>query len=112
LASCAARQSTQYRNAAAETATHALATKDPRFSRKSLTAHYLPSTFAYGNLFTKKDWIRYKDHNGMKYYRNQPDYSLFNRFKYGIKTSIYDAPRALHYLRKIQRLIGGFRDGL
>lgn len=89
-----------------------LPTKDPSFSRKSLTAHYLPSHFAYGNIFTKKDWIRYKEYAGMKYYRNQPDYSLFNKMKYGIKTSIYDSPWMLHELRKVQKVVRGFRDGL
>jgi phytanoyl-CoA hydroxylase len=89
-----------------------LPTKDSGFSRRSLTAHYLPSQFPYGNLFTKKDWIRYKEYGGMKYYRNQPDYSLFNKMKYGIKASIYDSPRLLHELRKVQKMVRGFRDGL
>ena len=89
-----------------------LPTRDPGFSRRSLTAHYLPSQFPYGNLFTKKDWIRYKEHDGMKYYRNQPDYSLYNKMKYGIKASIYDSPRLLHELRKVQKMVRGFRDGL
>jgi len=87
-------------------------TQDPSFSRKSLTAHYLPSQFAFGNLFAKKDWIRYKQYEGMNYYRNQPDYSLLNKLKYGIKTSLYDSPRILGELRKFQKLVRGFRDGL
>jgi len=89
-----------------------LPTKDPRFSRKSLTAHYLPSQFPYGNLFTKKDWIRYREYEGMKYYRNQPDYSLLNRVKYGIKATLYNSPRMLQELRKFQKMVRGFRDGL
>lgn len=89
-----------------------LPTKNPRFSRKSLTAHYLPSQFAYGNLFTRKDWIRYKEYAGMKYYRNQPDYTLFNQVKYSIKTSIYDSPWMMHELRKVQKMVRGFHDGL
>lgn len=89
-----------------------LPTKDPNFSRKSLTAHYLPSHLPFGNLFTQKDWIRYREYRGMNYYRNQPDYSLFNRVKYGIKASIYDSPRMMHELRKLQKLVRGFRDGL
>ena len=89
-----------------------LPTKDPSFSRKSLTAHYMPSEFVFGNLFTRKEWIRYKEHNGMKYYRNQPDYTFYNKLKYGIKASVYDSPRAIKELRKIQKLFSGFRDGL
>jgi phytanoyl-CoA hydroxylase len=89
-----------------------LPTQNSSFSRRSLTAHYLPSQFAFGNLFTKKDWIRYKGYDGMKYYRNQPDYSPFNAMKYGVKASIYDSPRLMQGLRKFQKLVRGFRDGL
>jgi phytanoyl-CoA hydroxylase len=89
-----------------------LPTQHPSFSRKSLTAHYLPSQFTFGNLFMKKDWIRYREYGGMKYYRNQPDYSLFNALKYGFKASVYDSPRVMSGLRKLQKLVRGFRDGL
>jgi phytanoyl-CoA hydroxylase len=82
-----------------------LPTQDSRFSRRSLTAHYLPSEFLFGNLFVEKPWVHYKTYNGMKYYRNQPDYSLFNRLKYGIKTSVYDSPRVIRGLRKVQKLL-------
>jgi len=89
-----------------------LPTIDEKFSRRSLTAHYMPSEYAFGNIFTKKEWIRYKEHNGMKYYRNQPDYTLFNKVKYRIKTSVYDSPRTIRTLRKLQKMVSGFRDGL
>jgi phytanoyl-CoA hydroxylase len=82
-----------------------LATKDASFSRKSLTAHYMPSEFTFGNLFIEKKWIQYKTYKGMKYYRNQPDYSLFNRLKYGVKTSVYDSPRLIRGFRKVQKLL-------
>jgi phytanoyl-CoA hydroxylase len=84
-----------------------LPTQDRRFSRKSLTAHYLPSHFTFGNLFVEKPWIQYKEYKGMKYYRNQPDYSPFNRLKYGIKTSVYDSPRVIKAMRKVQKLFAG-----
>jgi phytanoyl-CoA hydroxylase len=89
-----------------------LPNRNPSFSRKSLTAHYLPSQFAFGNLFIKKDWIRYREYAGMKYYRNQPDYSLFNRIKYGMKTTLYDSPWVMRNLRKVQTMVRGFHDGL
>src|SRR5665213_15766 len=82
-----------------------LATKDASLSRRSLTAHYMPSEFTFGNIFSQRKWIQYKTYNGMKYYRNQPDYSLFNRLKYGIKTSVYDSPRVIRGLRKIQKAL-------
>lgn len=83
----------------------ALATKDPSFSRKSLTAHYMPSEFTFGNLFVAKEWIAYKTYNGMKFYRNQPDYSLVNKLKFGMKTSVYNWPAMLKNLRKVQKLL-------
>jgi phytanoyl-CoA hydroxylase len=82
-----------------------LATKDPSFSRKSLTAHYMPSNLTFGNLFITKETIPYKNYNGMKFYRNQPDYTLFNRLKFGIKTSVYNSPALIKTLRKVQRMV-------
>jgi phytanoyl-CoA hydroxylase len=80
----------------------ALPTTDAQFSRKSLTAHFLPSEYAFGNLFVRKDNIQYQAYNGMKYYRNQPDYSIANKLKFGIKSAVYDAPFLLKTLRKVQ----------
>jgi phytanoyl-CoA hydroxylase len=80
----------------------ALPTSDRQFSRKSLTAHYIPSEYQFGNLFTTKDYIDYKNHNGVNYYRNQPDYSLTNKIKFGVKAFAYDRPFLLKMLRNIQ----------
>jgi phytanoyl-CoA hydroxylase len=85
----------------------ALPTFDPKFSRKSLTAHYLPSEYAFGNLFVRKDYIKYQEFNGVKYYRNQPDYSFANRLKFKLKTTIYDSPVLLKVMRKIQTSLRG-----
>lgn len=82
-----------------------LPTVDVRFSRQSLTAHYLPSHMAFGNLFVKKDYIEYKSYNGMQFYRNQPDYSLANKLKSAVKNTIYDSPALMRKLRKVQRLV-------
>ncbi len=82
-----------------------LATKDPSFSRKSLTAHYIPTDFGFGNLFVSKDSISYKSYNGMQFYRNQPDYSLTNRLKFGVKTSVYNSPVVLKKLRRAQQIL-------
>jgi phytanoyl-CoA hydroxylase len=80
----------------------ALPTSDRQCSRKSLTAHYIPSEYQFGNLFTTKDYITYKTYNGVEYYRNQPDYSLANKIKFGVKTFAYDNPLLLKLLRSIQ----------
>ena len=70
-----------------------LPTIDQRFSRKSLTAHYLPSEYQYGNLFTTKSFVKYKTFDGMKYYRNKPDYSFLNQLKFAIKYLIHDSQK-------------------
>ena len=80
----------------------ALPTLDSSFSRKSLTAHYLPSEYKFGNLFQTKEHITYKAYNGMKFYRNQPDYSPLNKLKFGIKVFVYDSPQLLKLMRKVQ----------
>jgi phytanoyl-CoA hydroxylase len=80
----------------------ALPTIDPAFSRKSITAHFLPADYAFGNLFVQKDFIRYKQFEGVNFYRNQPDYSWFNRLRFGFKSAIYNSPVVLKRLRQIQ----------
>ena len=82
-----------------------LKTQDPSFSRKSLTAHYLPSHMAFGNLFVKKESLKYKTYNGMKFFRNQPDYSALNKLKSQVKQSVYDSPALMRTLRKAQKLL-------
>ncbi len=80
----------------------ALPTLDSSFSRKSLTAHYLPSEYKFGNLFQTKERLTYKTYNGMKFYRNQPDYSPLNKLKFGLKVFVYDSPQLLKLMRKVQ----------
>jgi phytanoyl-CoA hydroxylase len=84
-----------------------LATKNARHSRKSLTAHYLPSEYSFGNIFTVKDFVdhRYQEFNGIKFYKNQPDYSLLNDVKFRLKFSIYDSPNLLKVARFFQSLV-------
>jgi phytanoyl-CoA hydroxylase len=83
----------------------ALPTINRKFSRKSLTAHYIPSNYKFGNLFTTKDYISYKIYKGIKLYRNQPDYSLMNKIIFSVKTTVYDFPILVQSLRRIQALV-------
>jgi phytanoyl-CoA hydroxylase len=53
-----------------------LPTIDERYSRKSLTCHYVPGNMKFGNLFTTKDWAKYRTFSGHEYWANQPEYSL------------------------------------
>ncbi len=82
-----------------------LATQDESYSRKSLTAHYLPGGFEFGNLFATKANIPYKDHLGIRYYRNQPDFSRWNRVKFAIKTRAYNYPVVREALRAARQVI-------
>jgi phytanoyl-CoA hydroxylase len=83
-----------------------LPTRDDAFSRKSLTAHYLPNGFAFGNLFSEKSNLPYKDHDGVRFYRNQPDYSYWNRLKFAVKTRAYEYPAIRETLRKVRKVVG------
>jgi phytanoyl-CoA hydroxylase len=82
-----------------------LATQDESYSRKSLTAHYLPGGFEFGNVFATKANIPYKDHLGIPYYRNQPDFSRWNRVKFAIKTGAYNYPVVREALRAARKAI-------
>lgn len=77
-------------------------TQDERFSRRSLTAHYLPSTRVFGNLFKTKDWVQYKDWRGHKYFANQPEYSLGADLLSRAKAAVYDHPALLRLARRFQ----------
>jgi phytanoyl-CoA hydroxylase len=52
-----------------------LPTRDERFSRKSVTAHYIPEGAPYGDILSKNGVTKVKEYRGSTYYKNQPDYS-------------------------------------
>ncbi len=79
------------------------ATINEKYSRKSLTGHFLPSHMAFGNLFTQKDFVQYQSYNQYKHYSNQPEYSMMNNIKVKIKQKIYDSPAILKFFRNIQQ---------
>ena len=79
--------------------------QDEAFSRKSLTAHYLPNGFTFGNLFSEKSDLPYKIHDGVRFYRNQPDFSHWNRLKFAVKTRAYEYPIIRETLRKARNVI-------
>jgi phytanoyl-CoA hydroxylase len=83
----------------------ALPTTDPKFSRKSLTAHFLPQGLAFGNLFVRKDWVQMVPYGPHRYFANQPEYSLRNDLEARIKTAIYDNPTLMRWARAAQRVL-------
>ncbi|MGC4062184.1 MAG: phytanoyl-CoA dioxygenase family protein [Aquabacterium sp.] len=80
-----------------------LATKDLRHSRKSLTAHFMPSSMTFGNLFTAKPWIEYERYGEFQYFANQPEHSLKAEMVSKLKVAVYDSPRLMRLVRKFQR---------
>jgi len=82
-----------------------LPTQDGRYSRKSATAHYIPEGAVFGNLFKTKDYIKLKEYRGMKFYKNQPDYSRLHALKSAVRKRAYDHPTLLRGLRKAQGAI-------
>ena len=81
----------------------ALPTRDPAWSRKSLTAHFIPSDMALGNLFKTKDFVRYNDFRGHLWFANQPEYSPKAAFLSAVKRALASHPHLLRVLRVFQR---------
>ncbi|MEY4764622.1 MAG: hypothetical protein RI907_1295 [Pseudomonadota bacterium] len=81
----------------------ALATQDPRFSRKSLTAHFMPSSMTFGNLFTAKPWIEYEEVGGHRYFASQPEHSVKAEMVSKLKVAVYDNPTLMRLVRRVQR---------
>lgn len=85
----------------------ALPNQDPRCSRKSITAHYLPAGYQYGSLFTIRKFAesQYKTFNNVPYFVSHPDYSWFNDATYRIKKKLMRFPLGLKLLRKVRSII-------
>ena len=81
----------------------ALPTRDRRVSRKSLTAHFIPSGLTFGNLFGAKPWVNYETYKGHQHFANQPEYSLRADMISRLKMALYDRPRLLKLARRFQQ---------
>jgi phytanoyl-CoA hydroxylase len=81
----------------------ALETQDLAYSRKSLTAHFMPADMTFGNLFTSKPWIQYEQYGEHRYFANQPEHSLKAELVSKLKVAVYDSPRLMRLVRKVQR---------
>lgn len=78
-------------------------TKDAKHSRKSLTCHYLPQEFSFGNIFKDKPYVKLTNKDGILFYRNQPDYTFAVDMKFRFKNAVYNSPLLLKALRAFQR---------
>ncbi|WP_299403559.1 phytanoyl-CoA dioxygenase family protein [Acaryochloris sp. IP29b_bin.148] len=85
----------------------ALPNQDPRCSRKSITAHYLPAGYQYGSLFTVRKFAeaQYKTFKDVPYFVSHPDYSYFNDLKYRTKRKLMEFPVGLKLLRRIRSIV-------
>ncbi len=81
-----------------------LETKNEKYSRKSLTAHYIPEEMSFGNMFVEKEYIKYNEYKNVKYYKNQADFSLVSNLMSKIKVAAYSSPNTLKLLRKVQKI--------
>jgi phytanoyl-CoA hydroxylase len=81
----------------------ALAGKNDQHSRRSLTAHFMPSSMTFGNLFTTKPWVQYEQYGNHKMFANQPEYSYTAAFISKVKMLVYNNPLMMRLLRKLQR---------
>lgn len=81
----------------------ALETQDPRHSRKSLTAHFMPSTMTFGNLFTAQPWIPYVHYGEHQYFARQPEHSLKAEWVSRLKGMMHDSPRLQRWAYKFQK---------
>ena len=79
-----------------------LPTQDETYSRKSLTAHYLPNHLEFGNIFATRRNLQYKNFAGVQCYRNQPDYSVVNHVRAIVKSTVYNYPPVREALRKLR----------
>lgn len=80
-----------------------LPTQDPRFSRKSLTAHYMPAEFEFGNLFCTKKNLQYKSHDGMEYLSTRDDIP-FDKLKADIKQAGLYSPAVTQVVQKMKQV--------
>ncbi|HYM17470.1 MAG TPA: phytanoyl-CoA dioxygenase family protein [Micropepsaceae bacterium] len=73
-----------------------LPTRDPSFSRKSLTAHYLPGSYEFGSRNAARPIaVRYRSHDGMRF--REPDsrhrrYSLWAKVRTDVFASMHERP--------------------
>jgi phytanoyl-CoA hydroxylase len=70
-----------------------LPTKNPKYSRKSLTAHYMPSQFQFGNMFGNIAEGNYDNFEGMSYSRTENRFSWGGHAKNEIRSFLVRHPR-------------------
>lgn len=82
-----------------------LAVQNSRYSRKSLTAHYIPAGYQFGNSRGVPFPVEYGEYQGLKYRKT-------NRIYSPMKNMNYKAQNFLHRHPKIRRIINGIRGSL
>jgi phytanoyl-CoA hydroxylase len=78
-------------------------TVNPRHSRKSLTAHYLPNTHAFGSLFSDSSHIQYKQIDGLRYQYNYQEYTMMNAAKLKLRRVLVKVPLLPKLIRAMRK---------
>ncbi len=84
-----------------------LPTQDPRFSRKSLTAHYIPAELEFGNFQGVPFHVDYGAFEGMEFRLNPKIYSPKDEVKYGIKNFLDRHPSMRRIADSIKDVFAG-----
>ncbi len=82
-----------------------LETTDPRHSRKSFTAHYVPASQGY---LVKRRTIgstAFDEHNGIKVTRHENQGSFENQFRAAVIATLGRFPKVLETIRKVNQKI-------
>ena len=87
-----------------------LPTRNPRYSRKSLTAHYLPSQYPSGSRYAEKpSIIDYGVYQGMKYRlvpSHQKDYSPTAKLRTEVWQYVWNRPKLARMAQTVKKTIG------
>lgn len=86
-----------------------LPTQNPQYSRKSLTAHYLPSKYQSGSRYaTTPSVVDYDTYNGMKYRlvpSAQKNYSLGAKLKTDLLQYLWYRPKLMRMAQAVKKIV-------
>ncbi|MDO8527719.1 MAG: phytanoyl-CoA dioxygenase family protein [Deltaproteobacteria bacterium] len=76
-------------------------TMDESFSRLSLTAHYIPEEFQFGNARGEVKSVSYGEFEGWKFKTSTPEYSLLGQTARHVRNTLsFRTPRLYNFLKK------------
>src|SRR6516164_8747560 len=80
-----------------------LPTQDQRLSRKSLTAHYMPAAYDFGNMHGTVFPVTYREHDGMRYRYIDREYSMIGQLRALMYNQVSNKyPKAYRAIRRVR----------